>query len=115
MGHHKHGQNMDLAPGGIGVGQAVPLCWGQACRGDPRLSGHLGHNQAGHLLPPFIMGRQQQPPLSCSMVLLHGTVWATSTSSVWELERGGTGKGVEGAAGEGDIAKKQKNTEQRLR
>lgn len=30
-----------------------------------------------------------------SMVLLHGTAWATSTPSVWELERGGTGDRVE--------------------
>lgn len=38
----------------------------------------------------------------CSVVLLHGTAWATSTPSVWELERGGTGDGAEsGSRGRG--------------
>lgn len=50
--------NMALALGGIGVGQAVQLCWEQTRRGSPWPSGHLQHKQGGHVLLPLNTGGQ---------------------------------------------------------
>jgi len=82
------------------VGQAVPLCWCQERRGGLWLSGHLQHNQAGHLLPPSITGGQQQPPLSGNMAQ-HGP----PQHSMGNQHPTGLGAGNRGTGGEGQQGK----------